>query len=250
MINALELENLTKRFGDTLAVDGVTLHVEGGAFLGLLGRNGAGKSTILKMVMGLLKPTGGTIRVLGLPLAENELEIKRVIGVMPEDLALFDYLSGAQYLRFVSRMYGLDDSVADRRGDELFARLELAPAPRTLVRNYSYGMKKKLALCAAIIHNPRILFLDEPFEGIDPVSSRAMKDMLLSLQQHGVAIVLTSHIMEIVEKLCPRIAILDQGRLVGSGSVAELRARQGADSLESLFVSLVGGPQTGALSWL
>lgn len=250
MAAALELDHLSKRFGDKVAVDDLSLGVEPGAFLGLLGRNGAGKSTTLKMVTGLLTPSSGRIRVLGLDLADEPLAIKRQIGVMPEDMALLEYLSGPQYLRFVGRMYGLEDAVADARREELFAKLDLAPAPRALVADYSYGMKKKLALCAALIHGPRMLFLDEPFEGIDAVTSRTIKEILLALQGRGVTIILTSHIMEVVERLCPLIAILDEGRLLGFGPLEQLRTQGGAQNLESLFVDLVGGAQKGELSWL
>lgn len=248
MIPALELVNLTKRFGDKTAVEELSLALEPGTFLGLLGRNGAGKSTTLKMVTGLLKPTSGQIRVLGMDLEAEPLAVKRQLGAMPEDMALLDMLTGPQYLRFVGRMYGLEDALIDRRRAELFDTLDLAPGPNTLIADYSFGMKKKAALCAALLHGPRILFLDEPFEGIDPVTSRTIKDILNSLQQRGVTLVLTSHILEVVEKLCPLIAILDEGRLKGFGSLDELR--QGGESLEQLFVDLVGGPQKEALSWL
>lgn len=248
MTPALELVNLTKRFGTMAAVDDLSLTLAPGTFLGLLGRNGAGKSTTLKMVTGLLKPTSGSIRVLGLDLAAEPLAVKRQIGAMPEDMALLDMLTGPQYLRFVGRMYGLPDALIDSRQAELFDTLDLAPAPRTLIADYSFGMKKKVALCAAILHGPRIVFLDEPFEGIDPVTSRTIKDILSTLQQRGVTLVLTSHILEVVERLCPLIAILDEGRLKGYGPLDELR--QGGESLEQLFVGLVGGAQKGALSWL
>lgn len=249
---ALELENLTKRFGEKNAVDGVTLQLEAGVFLGLLGRNGAGKSTTLKMITGLVRPTAGRIRVLGLDLDGGALEVKRQIGVMPEDMALLEYLTGPQYLRFVGRMYGLEDAVIEKRQVELFEKLDLDPEPRTLLSDYSYGMKKKAALCAALIHGPRMVFLDEPFEGIDPVTSRTIKGILQSLQARGVTVILTSHILEIVEKLCPLLAILDEGRLKGFGTLDELRGGHGDDgqSLESLFLDLVGGAQDGALSWL
>jgi ABC-2 type transport system ATP-binding protein len=245
---ALELQSLTKRFGDKTAVDGLTLRLEPGAFLGLLGRNGAGKSTTLKMVTGLLKPTSGHIRVLGLDLDAEPLKVKQQIGAMPEDMALLDMLTGPQYLRFVGRMYGMPDALIDGRRAELFDKLDLSVAPKTLLADYSFGMKKKVALCAALIHAPRMVFLDEPFEGIDPVTSRTIKDILHSLQQSGVTLVLTSHILEVVERLCPLIAILDEGRLKGFGTLDELR--RGSESLEQLFVDLVGGAQKGALSWL
>ena len=245
---ALELESLTKRFGDKTAVEALSLSLKPGAFLGLLGRNGAGKSTTLKMVTGLLKPSSGHIRVLGLDLASDPLAVKRQIGAMPEDMALLDMLTGPQYLRFVGRMYGLPDALIDGRREELFDKLDLAVAPKVLLADYSFGMKKKVALCAALIHAPRMVFLDEPFEGIDPVTSRTIKDILHSLQQSGVTLVLTSHILEVVERLCPLIAILDEGRLKGFGPLDDLR--RGGESLEQFFVDLVGGAQKGALSWL
>jgi ABC-2 type transport system ATP-binding protein len=245
---ALELQSLTKRFGDKTAVDNLSFTLEPGAFLGLLGRNGAGKSTTLKMVTGLLKPTTGRIHLLGIDLAADPIAVKRQIGAMPEDMALLDMLTGPQYLRFVGRMYGMPDALIDGRREELFDKLDLAVAPKLLLADYSFGMKKKVALCAALIHAPRMVFLDEPFEGIDPVTSRTIKDILHSLQQSGVTLVLTSHILEVVEKLCPLIAILDEGRLKGFGPLEELR--RGGESLEQLFVDLVGGAQKGDLSWL
>jgi len=245
---ALELDSLTKRFGDKTAVDHLSLSLEPGTFLGLLGRNGAGKSTTLKMVTGLLKPTSGHIRLLGLDLETHPLEVKRQIGAMPEDMALLDMLSGPQYLRFVGRMYGMPDALIDSRREELFDKLDLAAPPKMLLADYSFGMKKKVALCAALIHAPRMVFLDEPFEGIDPVTSRTIKDILHSLQVSGVTLVLTSHILEVVERLCPLIAILDEGRLKGFGPLDELR--RGGESLEQLFVDLVGGTPKGELSWL
>jgi ABC-2 type transport system ATP-binding protein len=248
MTPALELTSLTKRFGEKAAVQDLSLSLQPGAFLGLLGRNGAGKSTTLKMVTGLLKPTSGSIRVLGLDLEAEPLAVKRQIGAMPEDMALLDMLSGPQYLRFVGRMYGMPDALIDGRRTELFDLLDLGASPRTLIADYSFGMKKKVALCAALIHGPRMLFLDEPFEGIDPVTSRTIKDLLASLQQSGVTLVLTSHILEVVERLCPLIAIMDEGRIKGFGPLEDLK--RGDQSLEQLFVSLVGGTPKGELSWL
>ncbi len=248
MIPALELNRLTKRFGETTAVDDLTLSVPQGSFLGLLGRNGAGKSTTLKMATGLIQPTSGTLRVLGLDMATDGVSIKRQIGAMPEDMALLDMLTGPQYLRFVGRMYGLEDATLDHRTAELFEKLDLQPGKGTLIGDYSFGMKKKVALCAALIHAPKLLFLDEPFEGIDAVTNRTIKDILLSLQARGTTLVLTSHILEVVEKLCPLIAIIDGGRLKGFGPLEDLQREGG--SLEARFVELVGGARTGELSWL
>ena len=248
MAPALELKGVTKRFGEKVAVDDLTLSIEPGSFLGLVGRNGAGKSTTLKMATSLVEPSSGSITVLGHDLRHESLAARRLMGVMPEDMALLELLTGAQYLHFVGRMYGLEDAEIDKRGQELFDTLDLKPGTRTLVADYSFGMKKKLALCAAIIHGPRLLFLDEPFEGIDAITNRTIKDILLALQQKGVTLVLTSHILEVVEKLCPLIAIIDEGKLKGFGTFDELR--QGGESLESLFVNLVGGAPRGGLSWL
>lgn len=248
MTAALLIDHVTKRFGEKVAVDDLSLTIEAGSFVGLLGRNGAGKSTTLKMATSLVDPTSGSIHVLGYDLRTHSLEARRQIGVMPEDMALLELLTGPQYLRFVGRMYGLEDADIDRRALELFDTLDLKPGARTLVSDYSFGMKKKLALCAALIHQPRMLFLDEPFEGIDAVTNRTIKDILLALQKRGVTLVLTSHILEVVEKLCPQIAIIDEGKLKGFGTMEQLSA--GSTSLESLFVSLVGGTPRGSLSWL
>ena len=246
---ALELRNVTKRFGAKVAVDNLSLKLEEGTFLGLLGRNGAGKSTTLKMVTGLIHPNEGSISVLGHDIAKEPLAARRLMGVMPEDMALLEMLTGPQYLRFVGRMHGLDDATIDGRASEFFDTLDLKPGPRTLVADYSFGMKKKLALSAALLHAPRLIFLDEPFEGIDAITNRTIKDILLRLQQRGVTMVLTSHILEVVEQLCPRIAIIDEGKLLGHGTLAELQ-QGGEQSLESLFVGLVGGGPRGSLSWL
>lgn len=244
---ALELEQVTKRFGQLAAVDGVSFRLERGGFLGLVGRNGAGKSTTLKMATGLMAPTSGRVRVLGFDVQTHALEVKRRIGAMPEDMALLEMLTGPQYLRFVGRMHGLADAVIDARKDELFALLELDPQPRTLIADYSFGMKKKVALSAALLHGPQLVFLDEPFEGIDPVTRKVMKDLLLSLQQKGVTLVLTTHILEVVEALCPLIAIIDGGKLKGFGPLDELK--KPGQGLEALFLELVGNTRTGSLSW-
>jgi ABC-2 type transport system ATP-binding protein len=249
---AIELDAVTKSFGAKVAVDALTLSVPAGSFLGLLGRNGAGKSTTIKLITGLLRPTSGKVRVLGLDLDADPIAVKRQIGVMPEDTGLLDRLTGRQYLEFVGRMYGLPDAEIRRRQEELFETLDLSPGPRTLLCDYSYGMRKKVALSAALIHAPRLVLLDEPFEGIDPVTGKTIKEILLSLRKKGVTVLLTSHILEIVEKLCPTVAILDSGRLMGFGTLEELRASQGgeAKSLEEIFLELMGGARAGELSFL
>jgi ABC-2 type transport system ATP-binding protein len=247
-VPALELEAVTKRFGPLLAVDALSFSLSPGSFLGLVGRNGAGKSTTLKMVTGLMRPTSGRVKVLGDDVEAEPLLTRRRIGAMPEDMALLEMLTGSQYLRFVGRMHGLDDALVDARRAELFSLLELEPQPRTLIADYSFGMKKKVALSAALLHGPRLVFLDEPFEGIDAVTRRVMKDLLLGLQRKGVTLVLTSHMLEVVEALCPLIAIIDGGRLKGFGPLETLRAP--GQGLEALFLELVGGSRAAELSWL
>lgn len=249
---AIELDAVTKAFGRKVAVDALTLSLPEGSFLGLLGRNGAGKSTTIKLITGLLRPTSGRVRVLGLDLDSDPIAVKRQIGVMPEDTGLLDRLTGRQYLEFVGRMYGLPEAEVARRREELFETLDLDPDPRTLLCDYSYGMRKKVALSAALIHAPRLVLLDEPFEGIDPLTGKTIKEILLGLRRKGVTVLLTSHVLEIVEKLCPTVAILDSGRLTGFGTLEELRARQGGDakSLEEIFIALMGGARAGELSFL
>jgi ABC-2 type transport system ATP-binding protein len=247
---AVELASVTKVFGQKIAVDGVSLSLAEGSFLGLLGRNGAGKSTTLKMVTGLVPPTSGTIRVLGIDIEDDPLAVKRVIGAMPEDMGLLDQLTGDEFIRFVGRMRRMDSRVIEARREELFDKLDLRAEPRAIIADYSFGMKKKVALTAALIHAPRVVFLDEPFEGIDPVTSRTIKEMLLALQAHGVTIVLTSHILDVVEKLCALIAIMDAGRIRGFGTLEDLKKDGADESLEELFVGLVGGVKGTPLSWL
>ncbi len=229
---AIVTEKLTRRFGDLVAVNQMDLTVDGGQFFGFLGPNGAGKSTTIKMLTGLLAATSGRIRLLGLNLEQHPVEVKRQIGAVPEGMALFDRLTGAEYLNFVARMYGLDRSTAVQRTAELLDFMQLADRPKTLVADYSHGMQKKLALAAAVIHGPKILFLDEPFEGVDAIAAGTLKAMLTRMIARGATIFLTSHVLEIVERLCSHVAIIHRGRLVAQGSLEELRA--GVASLANL----------------
>lgn len=257
---AILTEALTRRFGDFTAVDGVNLSVVPGQFYGFLGPNGAGKSTTIKMLTGLVAPTSGRMQILGLDLSGNLAEVKRQIGVVPEGMALFGRLTGSEYLNFVGRMYGLDRSVTAQRAAELLEFMELADKPKTLITDYSHGMQKKLALAAAVIHAPKILFLDEPFEGVDAVASGTLKTMLQRMIARGVTIFLTSHVLEIVERLCTHVGIINNGRLVAQGSLDELRSpviaaggQGGAKmTLEQFFLQTVGGSprESQELSWL
>jgi len=264
-VPAISTANLTRRFGELVAVNDVNLRVAPGQFFGFLGPNGAGKSTTIKMLTGLLAPTSGRIEILGLDFAERTSEVKRQIGVVPEGLALFGRLTGAEYLTFVGRMYGLDRETTAKRSAELLEFMQLANEPRKLVTDYSHGMQKKLALAAAVIHGPKILFLDEPFEGVDAIAAGTLKSMLQRMIARGATIFLTSHVLEIVERLCSHVAIIDRGVLVAQGSLEELRAGVEAQApgtleaepgrkltLEEIFLHTVGGVRSTELelSWL
>jgi ABC-2 type transport system ATP-binding protein len=248
---ALQTRHLTRYFGDFVAVNQLNLEIRRGSFFGFLGPNGAGKSTTIKMLTGLLAPTAGQIEILGHDLAADPLVVKRLIGVVPEDLNLFERLTGAEYLTFVGRMYELERHVIAERTAELLHVMELADKPKSLMIEYSHGMRKKIALAAALIHNPQVLFLDEPFEGVDAVAARTIKNLLERMCARGVTIFLTSHILEIVERLCTEIAIINHGRIVAAGPLDELREQAGTN-LEEYFVQLVGNerPLTNTLSWI
>ena len=257
---------LTRHFGDLIAVDEVNLQVAPGQFFGFLGPNGAGKSTTIKMLTGLLAPTSGRIEILGVDLEKHPVEVKRQIGVVPEGMALFGRLTGAEFLSFAARMYGLDRQTAANRAAELLDFMQLADQPKKLVTDYSHGMQKKLAMAAAVIHGPKVLFLDEPFEGVDAIAAGTLKTMLQRMIARGATIFLTSHVLEIVERLCSHVAIIHQGRLVAQGSLEELRAGVQAQTpagagepssgekltLEEIFLRVVGGSRRAGqeLSWL
>ena len=248
---ALETHGLRKLFGDLVAVDGIDLTVPRGSFYGFLGPNGAGKSTTIKCLTGLLAPTAGTYRILDLDPLRDPVAVKRKVGVVPEDLALFDRLSGAETLAFVGRVHGLATADVRSRSTELLQLMDLERAAGDLVADYSHGMRKKIALAAALLPAPRMLFLDEPFEGIDAVASRQIKDLLTAFVKGGGTVFLTSHILEIVDRLCDHIGIIRKGRVVAQGPIAELRGSTGA-SLEERFLELVGADRAAApaLDWL
>ena len=248
---AIDTTNLTRDFGTFRAVDQLSLRVEAGTFYGFLGPNGAGKSTTIKMLTGLLAPTAGTIRILGEDTGDPQraLDVKRRIGVVPENLALFDNLTAREHLTFVGRMYLLPPATIRARADELLAIMDLRGEEKKLTLEFSHGMKKKLALASALIPNPDLLFLDEPFEGVDAVSSRVLRDTLKQAVARGATVFLTSHVLEIVEKLCTDVGIIAHGKLVHQGTMAELRQ---TGSLEDKFLSVVGdgGHEPQKLSWL
>jgi ABC-2 type transport system ATP-binding protein len=254
LVPAIDARALTKVFQGKPAVDQLTLQVARGRFFGFLGPNGAGKSTTIKMLTGLLRPTSGEAFVEGRHLAKDRLAIKQVIGVLPEELPLYERLTGEEYLLFAGRMYGLPKDETRKRTDELLAFLSLEEDRGRLILDYSQGMRKKVALAAALIHNPRVLFLDEPLNGIDPVSGRVVTDLLRRLAQKGVTMFFTSHVLDVVERLCDEVAIIDRGRIVAQGTLDEIRRQRevGRDaSLEDVFLKLVAADvRREDLSWI
>ncbi len=251
MTLAIQTSQLTRFFDDFCAVDEVNLSVECGTFYGFLGPNGAGKSTTIKMLTGLLAPSSGEVRLLDRDMSDPTaaLEVKRQIGVVPEDLALFDNLTAREYLIFVGRMFLLPKPVISERSEELLNILALDVDDKKLVLEFSHGMQKKLALAAALLPDPDLLFLDEPFEGVDAVTSRVIRDVLSKFVSRGSTVFVTSHVLEIVERLCTHVGIIAQGKLVEQQSLEQLRM---GSSLEERFLELVGRPEADdqQLTWL
>jgi ABC-2 type transport system ATP-binding protein len=252
---AVLAHDLVRNFGKKVAVNHLNLAVKPGEFFGFLGPNGAGKSTTIKMMVGLTRPTSGSVWVSGVDVWKEPLRARALMGVLPEYLNLYERLSGREFITFAGHMYGVPDVDVRKRTEELLQVLDLASDADKLVVDYSVGMRKKVTLAAAILHRPQVLFLDEPFEGIDPISSRVIRDILRELTQHGTTIFFSSHIMEVVERLCTRVGIINQGVLVAEGTLQELRERaSGADkdaTLEDIFLNVVGAQnENHNLSWL
>jgi ABC-2 type transport system ATP-binding protein len=253
-VDPIVVRGLSKHFRGQPAVDGLEFRVKRGRFFGFLGPNGAGKSTTIKMLTGLLRPSAGNAWIEGHGLDGDLLPIKRAIGVLPEELPLYERLSGEEYLHFAGRMHGLSRTQTGGRSEELLEFLSLQDERGKLIVDYSQGMRKKLALAAALIHNPRVLFLDEPLNGIDPVSGRVVMDLLRRLAQKGVTLFFTSHVLDVVERLCDEVAVIDHGRIVAQGTLDEIRAARevGAGaSLEDVFLKLVSADvRREDLSWI
>ena len=238
-----------RKYELTVAVKEVGFGVEEGELVGFLGPNGAGKTTTIRMLTGLAVPSSGGIQVLGMPLPERAFDVRREIGLVPDDSLLFDHLTGYEYLQFIGRMYGLARAVAKERAVELLRLFELSDEERKLVGEYSKGMRKRLAMSAALIHRPRLFLMDEPFEGVDAVGARLMKDILIDQVRHGATIFLTSHVLEVVERLCDRVAIINEGKIVREGTMQELRSA--SETLEDVFVRVVGAERAfERLDWL
>lgn len=249
---AIELVDLRKSYNGVQAVDGLSVIVPQGSFFGFLGPNGAGKTTTIRMLMGLAQPDAGTMSILGLPMPEKSLEIRGALGLVPDDSLLFDYLTGAEYLELIARLYGLSRPLAKERGRELLQLFELQENSRKLIGEYSKGMRKRLALAAALIHRPRLFLMDEPFEGVDAIGARLMKDILLSQVKRGATVFLTSHVLEVVERICDQVAIISHGKVIAQGTMEELRSHATAEAtLEDIFVDLVhAGRYSESLDWL
>ncbi|MFH9119922.1 ABC transporter ATP-binding protein [Streptomyces globisporus] len=248
---AVRVQGLWKRFGEQVAVAGIDLELPAGKFIGLVGPNGAGKTTTLSMVTGLLRPDLGKIEVAGHDVWTDPVEVKSRIGVLPEGLRLFERLSGRELLVYNGRLRGLPGDEVDKRATQLLDVLDLAGSQHKLVVDYSTGMRKKIGLAAALLHNPEVLFLDEPFEGVDPVSAQTIRGVLERYTRSGATVVFSSHVMELVESLCDWVAVMAAGRIKAQGTLAEVRGD--APSLQNAFLELVGagGRDNGdSLDWL
>lgn len=247
----IEAERLVKRYGDKVAVDEVSFSVHAGEIFGFLGPNGAGKTTTLKMIVGLLKPTSGTARVGGYDVQSQAIEAKAASGYVPDEPNLYSKLSARELLRFVGDLYELPPAAVARRTEELLRLFDLTEAGDDLTDSYSHGMQQKTSLAAALLHDPKVLILDEPTVGLDPKSARLIKDILRQVADRGAAVMLSTHILEIAERMCDRIGIINRGKLVAVGTLAELRALgrgeaeagPGGASLEDIFLDLTGGAE-------
>ena len=237
MIRAIEL---TKRYGDVLAVDRLNLEVKGGEVFGFLGPNGAGKTTTINMLACLIRPTSGTALICGYDIGKEPRKVKAITGLMPETPRLYETLTGRQFVEFVSSLYGVDEKEASRKMEELFEMFELTDAADELIKSYSHGMRKKLLFISLIVQNPRVLFLDEPTSGMDPRAARNVKEILSKLAREGRTIFMTTHILEIAERMCDRIGIIDKGRLIAVGTLDELRELAQEADLEEIFLKLTG----------
>jgi len=246
----IETRSLVKRYGEKLAVNNVSFDVQGGEIFGFLGPNGAGKTTTIKMIVGLLQPTSGSVKVAGFDVQTQPLLAKAASGYVPDTPNLYAKLSGRELLRFVGDLYSLERGQTARRIDELLRALELTAAADDTIDSYSHGMQQKTSLAAALVHDPRVLVLAEPTVGLDPKSARLIKDILRQLAERGAAVMLSTHILEIAERMCDRIGIINKGELVAIGTMDELRhlGRSGETSLEDIFLGLTGGAEEAAIA--
>lgn len=246
----IETRDLVKNFGNKAAVDRINLQVYGGEIFGFLGPNGAGKTTTIKMIVGLLQPTSGSISVCGFDILKDTIRAKAASGYVPDEPNLYPKLTGRELLGFVGKLYGLENNRVRRRGEDLLNLFDLAHAADDTIDSYSHGMQQKISLAAALLHDPDVLILDEPTVGLDPKSARLIKDILYQLSRRGAAIFLSTHILEIAERMCDRIGIIHQGKLIAVGTMKELYSMsssqsvdQFSGSLEDIFLTLTGGAE-------
>ena len=244
----IEAEKLEKRYGDTLAVAGVDLRVMSGEIIGFLGPNGAGKTTTIKMLVGLLRPTAGSARIAGHDVGREPIAAKARLGYVPDQPALPEKLTAREFFQFIVGLYQLEPAAARRRGEELLALFGLTERGDDLIGAYSHGMRQKTALAGALLHGPQALFLDEPTVGLDPRSARLIKDVLREIASRGAAVVMSTHILEIAERMCDRVIIIDRGRVIASGAPVDLRADREAESLEDIFLRLTGGAEAAEVA--
>ncbi len=244
----IETRALAKNYGEILAVDHLDLTVPPGEIFGFLGPNGAGKTTTIKMLVGLLRPTRGQALIGGYDIQRQPLQAKALIGFVPDTPFLYEKLTGQEFLQFIARLYDLEPVVATRRAEELFRLFDLEERASDLIQSYSHGMRQKIALSAALLHEPRVFFLDEPTVGLDPKSARQVKDLLRHLAERGTAIFMSTHILEVAERMCDRVGIIDQGRLIACGTMDELRQAGGTGTLEDIFLQLTGGAEVAELA--
>ena len=247
----IQTMHLTRTYGSLTAVNDLNLAVEPGELFGFLGPNGAGKTTTIRMIIGLLRPTAGTVRVAGHDVRQEPLEVKRSIGYLAQTPLLYDRLTGREFLRFLGGLYGLAEVNIEARSDHLLELMDLPDKAEQLIESYSGGMRHKIGLCGALLHEPPVLILDEPLAGLDPYSARRVKDMLRDLCRQGSTVFLSTHVLEIAERVCDRVGILDQGRLIAVGAIEALRAqaRSGAETtLEDLFLQLTAGENAAGVA--
>ena len=239
---ALQVESISKSFGTIRAVDGISLNLNRGEVLGLLGPNGSGKSTTMKLILGVIKPDSGSIRVFGKDVVKDTVETKKAVGYVPETPQLYEFLSGIEYLDFVADMYGMDDDTRKERISQFLAALEMAGHENQMISGYSQGMKQKIAITGALMHRPQLLIMDEALNGLDPRAAKIVKDLLRSLAKEGFAVLFSTHVLEIAEAICDRVAILYQGKILAVGTVSELRGKAGlpGSSLEEVFLMITG----------
>jgi ABC-2 type transport system ATP-binding protein len=246
----IQTENLVKQYGNKIAVSDVSIEIHGGEVFGFLGPNGAGKTTMIKMIVGLLRPTSGRVSVAGYDVTTQPMQAKAASGYVPDTPNLYAKLTGRELLRFVGDLYGIERTQVERRGEELLRMFDLIDAADDTIDSYSHGMQQKTSLAAALMHDPKVLVLDEPTVGLDPKSARLIKDILRQMAERGAAVFLSTHILEIAERMCDRIGIINKGELIAVGSMEELHASNqvSGGSLEDIFLSLTGGAEEAEIT--